>query len=126
MNAEDFLKTHVEQDSKRLFGVSDEKYINEVARAWMNDRGNSRHRFDNLEKALPGSKKILDMASGCGTCVFYGLMNGYDIYGIDPEKWKHEFNTLKAKEYGYPEKWLDRFYTGMVRASRSPIITLTS
>lgn len=53
--------------------------------------------------------RILDMSSGCGTFVFYGLMNGYDIYGIEPVKWKHEFNFLKAKEKGYPDAWMKRF-----------------
>jgi SAM-dependent methyltransferase len=53
------------------------------------------------------------MASGCGTFVFYGLMNGYNVYGIEPEKWKHQFNFLKAKERGYPDTWMKRFSFGV-------------
>jgi len=53
------------------------------------------------------------MSSGCGTFVFFGLMNGYDIYGVEPAEWKHRFNFLKAKEKGYPDAWLKRSYLGV-------------
>ncbi len=75
----------------------------------MDDRENSRHRYETIKNFSPWVVKILDMACGCGTFVFYGLMEGYDVYGIDPEKWKHEFIAMKAKAYGYPDEWLDRF-----------------
>lgn len=34
------------------------------------------------------------------------------MYGIDPAKWKHTFNKLKAEEKDYPVEWLSRFYVG--------------
>ncbi len=49
------------------------------------------------------------MASGCGTCVYYGLLRGFDMYGIEPSSWKNRFNATKAMEYGYPEDWPRRF-----------------
>ena len=44
------------------------------------------------------------MGSGCGSCVFYGLLHGYKIYGIDPPLWKYKFNEMKAKKYSYPSE----------------------
>jgi len=52
------------------------------------------------------------MASGCGTFLFGGLLRGYDVYGVEPERWKHKFNILKAKENIYPNSWLNRFCYG--------------
>lgn len=113
MEAEDFLKEHLKQDCGHNFGVTDETYIDDVVTAWMNDKGNSRHRYDELGEYLPDARKVLDMASGCGTFVFYGLMNGYDAYGIEPESWKQEFNRLKAEHYGYPDDWMGHFHNGV-------------
>ena len=53
--------------------------------------------------------KILDMAAGCGTFVFYGLLNGFDIFGVEPEGWKLKFNRMKMAEYRYPGNWINRF-----------------
>lgn len=40
---------------------------------------------------------------------FFGLLNDYDVYGIEPEEWKNEFNKMKIELYGYPESWRSRF-----------------
>jgi len=45
-------------------------------------------------------------------------MHGYDVLGIEPEKWKNEFNAKKADEYGYPQKWKGRFIAS--RGERLP------
>jgi SAM-dependent methyltransferase len=104
-----FLVEKLTEEFAAYFGVRDPAYIESVAEAWMNDGSNSRHRFDKLEALLLRPRRVLDMAAGCGTCVFYGLLNGYDMYGIDPEDWKYEFNRLKADEYGYDPSWKERF-----------------
>ena len=108
-----FLQTYLEQEFERQTGVKDKGYIISVVDDWMNDLGFFKWRYDAFAEYLPGAKKLLDMGTGCGTCVFYGLMNGYDAYGIDPEEDKHDFIAMKAKEYGYPEEWLDHFFKGV-------------
>ncbi len=78
-----FLKENLRRQRGQYFQrVPDEEYIESAARAWMNDATNSRHRFHTIEQVLPQAKKILDMASGCGTFVFYGdRRNGdWDLY----------------------------------------------
>lgn len=110
-NSKDFLKENLFREAVDYFGVGEEKYIEFIVEAWMNDAGNSKHRFDVIGVFLPGAAKILDLASGCGTCVYYGLMNGYDMYGVEPELWKHTFNRMKSREYGYPPEWQSRFLT---------------
>ncbi len=117
MTARDFLYKNLKADSIEFYGTSGDKYLPQVTNAWMNDEANSKHRYDTMRSIIGDEKlkklKILDMSSGCGTFVFYGLINGYDVYGIEPEKWKHQFNFLKAKEKGYPDTWMKRFYFGV-------------
>lgn len=112
MKAKNFLKNRLREDFSLYFGVKNELIIESIATAWMDDDNNSKHRFNDIKRFLPKARKILDMASGCGTCMYYGLINGYDMYGIDPEEWKHAFIIMKAKEYNYPIKWQKRFYLG--------------
>ena len=117
MNAKDFLKKNIYAESDNYFGNHDETRLNSVVDAWMNDETNSKHRYDTMISTISNESlkkmKILDMSSGCGTFVFYGLLNGYDVCGIEPEKWKHEFNALKAEEKGYPHAWMNRFCYGV-------------
>ncbi len=91
---------------------SDIEFLHRVAEAFMNDRENSKHRFDIIIKYMPQAHKILDMASGAGTSGFYGLLNGYDCYGIDPSNWKFEFLQMKINEYNYPKEWINKFTLG--------------
>ena len=117
MNARKFLYKHLLNESERYFGNTNEKWLSHVCEAWMNDESNSKHRYDAMRSMIGDEtlrrSRILDMSSGCGTFVFYGLMNGYDLFGTEPEKWKHQFNFLKAKEKGYPDVWMKRFVVGV-------------
>jgi len=117
MMAIEFLYKNLKAENEDYFGNSDEKWLSHVCDAWMNDESNSKHRYDTMRSIIADEKlmksRILDMSSGCGTFVFYGLMNGYDVYGIEPEMWKHQFNFLKAKEKGYPVTWMKRFSLGV-------------
>lgn len=111
------LASQYRADALRDYGLSDAVHLAPIADAWMDDRRNSAHRFEELF-ALSGGKpagspRILDMAAGCGTFVFYGLLHGYDVWGIDCADWKLEFNHRKAEAYGYPEEWKERFLTGV-------------
>lgn len=109
MKAEEFLRTHAKLDLEKYYGMRDRAFVELIVKNWMNDAGNSKHRFDVIRVFLPDAKKILDLASGCDTCVYYGLMNGFDMYGVEPDMWKHTFNRMKSREYGYPPEWQSRF-----------------
>jgi len=120
MKARTFLHKKLKLENETYFGNDDDIFINHVCDAWMNDEANSKHRYDTIIDFIGESKlkkaKILDMSSGCGTFVFYGLIAGYDVYGIEPSIWKHQFNFIKAKEKGYPESWIGRFCCGVGEA----------
>lgn len=107
----DFLLQNIVRETTRYWGNPDSQWTNYVADAWMNDQSNSRWRYELIKDFFDLNKgaRILDMASGCGTFVFYGLLNDYDVYGIEPSEWKNEFNRMKIKLYGYPESWRSMF-----------------
>jgi ubiquinone/menaquinone biosynthesis C-methylase UbiE len=109
MEAINFLKENLSRESTMLFGIDNKEFVSSISSAWMDDENNSRHRFIEIELFLPDAQNILDMASGCGTFVFYGLLNGYNVYGIEPEKWKNRFNHFKISEKMYDERWKHKF-----------------
>lgn len=117
LTAKEFLYKNLKADDKEYFRHKDKKFLSYVCDAWMSDESNSKHRYDTMKHFIPDEQlkksQILDIASGCGTFVFYGLINGYDVYGIEPSQWKHQFNILKAKEKGYPDVWMQRFCYGV-------------
>jgi SAM-dependent methyltransferase len=53
------------------------------------------------------------MAAGCGSLVIQGLLKGYNIYGVEPEKWKQRLIDLKFKENGYPQNWRTHIVEGV-------------
>jgi 2-polyprenyl-3-methyl-5-hydroxy-6-metoxy-1,4-benzoquinol methylase len=111
-----FLRSNIEKESLEYFGMADDEFLDYVSDAWLNDKSNSQGRYQDIKnyigKAIPKEAKILDMACGCGTFLFWGLLNGLDVYGIDPEEWKLEFNKYKCEVYGYPEDWNNRLIKG--------------
>jgi ubiquinone/menaquinone biosynthesis C-methylase UbiE len=119
-----FLRNNLQREALDYFGRSDNEWLESVTDAWLNDNSNSQWRYNEFElhsgKPLPKETKILDMACGCGTFVFYGLFKGFDVWGIDPEGWKLEFNRLKADVYGYPLDWKSRFILGVGEALPFP------
>ena len=74
-----------------------------------------KHRFDLLEKMIPDvrSKRILDMAAGCGSYVLQGLRNGWDTHGVEPSEWKHEIIDAKFEGNDYPAEWRDHVVRGV-------------
>lgn len=116
MDAKEYLRHQLKQSSKKYFGIKDDAFIENVTAAWMNDSQESKFRFESILKHAQRenqlSLKILDMASGCGSFVFYALLKGYQAYGVEPEGWKFEFIRKKSKEYNYPNSWLNHFIKG--------------
>lgn len=107
----DFLAENLIHEYKTYFGNPGLQFINYVVDAWLDDQSNSKWRYELINDfvKLNRGAKILDMASGCGTFVFHGLLNDYDVFGIDPEEWKNEFNRMKIELYDYPKKWSRNF-----------------
>ena len=111
--AESFLRDLTRRGLQEDFGVFDSAHVESVVAQWMNDEKDAAWRFAELADFQPGLNRILDMACGCGTAVFWGLNHGLETYGIDPNEDKHRFLALKAKAYGYPKAWLQRFSMGV-------------
>ena len=107
-----YLFEHVWNQSSRYFG-HDKSRANYVTNAWLDDANRSATLWQDMyqfaSEEVVQNSRILDMASGCGTFVYYGLLNGMDVWGIEPEHWKNIFNHMKANVYSYPEEWKTHF-----------------
>lgn len=114
-----FLKTHIDNEALMYFGTLEDypkEVYNRILKKWSIDSDMSeKHRFDliNILIEQPKEKKILDMAAGCGSFVIQGLLNGYQVYGIEPEAWKHELIDLKFQEHNYPVSWRSHIIKGV-------------
>jgi ubiquinone/menaquinone biosynthesis C-methylase UbiE len=112
-SAKAFLLKHLAIEVADLYGVEDPRYLTHVANEWYND-DKKDFRWKFLENKLSDfghlqGLKVLDMASGCGTFVFHGLKQGYDVVGVDPDPWKTEFIKMKVRDCHYPDTWIARF-----------------
>jgi SAM-dependent methyltransferase len=114
--ARERLRSLVRREMQEDFGIFSDERTDLIVRDWMSDETNAAARFDELNAFHPGARKILDLACGCGTAVFYGLLNGYAMNGLDPDPGKLEFIRLKADAFGYPRPWLSRFCRGVGEA----------
>lgn len=97
----------IRKESLSFFGVNDENTLTNICTVWHNDR-NKHWRWSEAEQYDDHKGKILDMAAGVGTFLLYGLHQGYDIYGIEPEKWKLDYINNKITENKYPEWYSER------------------
>ncbi len=72
-------------------------------------------RYNNILRIEPDlkKKKILDISAGCGSFVIQGLLNGYNVYGIEPADWKQKLIDLKFKENNYNHEWRSRILKGV-------------
>lgn len=110
---EDYLFEKCLVESRDFFGLEDAIKTRKIAQDWLDDEKFFKASFETIKKMSPSANTILDMACGCGTAVFYGLLNGYDMYGIDPEAWKHNVIKMKIDQKSYPAQWAQRFYSGV-------------
>lgn len=69
---------------------------------------------------LPGRSRVLDLAAGCGQLMQYGCRMGYDIWGLEPERWKLDLVREKFRLLGLHEaekncsrEWGKRFLSRM-------------
>ena len=119
MKAREYLKEQLEKEVllyERKLSDLNESVFNEILERWSNDEKTTEaHRYDLLNYLIPDlkSKKILDMAAGCGSFVIQGLRNGYDTYGVEPEDWKHKLVDIKFVENNYSADWRGRLKRGI-------------
>ncbi|GAB2690078.1 class I SAM-dependent methyltransferase [Aliiglaciecola sp. 3_MG-2023] len=113
MDSKTFLQQKLVEDSIEYFGYDNIAVTKELARIWHDDSKNLNGRWKEIENFDDHKGKILDMACGVGTFLFYGLKKGYDIYGIEPEKWKLSYMDMKMKELNYPDYYRDRIIEGV-------------
>lgn len=111
--AKKFLESMLFDDGRKYFGIKDEGISTKIADIWHDDIQNLNGRWSEIEKYNDHEGKILDMACGVGTFLFYGLRKGYDVYGIEPEQWKIDYMNMKIDELDYPQEWKSRVIQGV-------------
>ncbi|VEP16994.1 Methylase involved in ubiquinone/menaquinone biosynthesis [Hyella patelloides LEGE 07179] len=113
IEVKDFLRENINEESEKYFGVTDSKLVERVTNNWFNDQNNYDGRWQKIIEKVQIVGKVLDMASGCGTFTLFGLQNGYDVWGIEPEKWKREYFKKKVIASNYPEEFLKHLVEGV-------------
>jgi len=111
--AKKFLESMLFDDGRKYFGIKDKGISKKIADIWHDDIQNLNGRWSEIEKYNDHEGKILDMACGVGTFLFYGLHKGYDVYGIEPEQWKIDYMNMKIDELDYPQEWKSRVIQGV-------------
>jgi SAM-dependent methyltransferase len=96
------------RESRELYGLVDGPWIDRATQNWFDDSGNYDRRWRVIDARSPRAGRILDMASGCGTFLLYGLNRGRDVFGIEPEPWKLRYFRRKVELSGYPKSHLSR------------------
>ena len=112
IEARDFLRENVIAENEQYFGVTDPQWIERVTNNWFDDQNNYDGRWKKIREKVQPIGKVLDMAAGCGTFVLFGLQNGYDVWGIEPEKWKREYFRKKVIASHYPGEFLEHIVEG--------------
>ncbi len=103
----EFLKFNITREFNAHYGCNDNNFIEEVTNNWHEDKKNYDGRWQVIDERAPQVVKVLDMAAGCGTFVLYGLHNGYDAWGVEPEQWKREYYRKKIEASGYCRAFID-------------------
>lgn len=109
----DLLKSNIRRECVEVYGVTDESRFERVTDAWFDDDNNYDGRWQGIQNAFPKPGRILDMAAGCGTFLLYGLKNGWDVWGVEPEDWKLDYFRKKVELGGYPAEFADRMVRGV-------------
>lgn len=111
-----YLMEHIRKDAEVYFGIRDHEWVEQVIANWFNGQYNYDGRWKVIKERIPVVGRVLDMAAGCGTFVLYGLKNGYDVWGLEPEKWKMEYFKRKILAHAYPKGYLNHMIAGFGEA----------
>ena len=102
------LRANFLRESIELYGLEDGPWIDRATRNWFDDSRNYDRRWHVIDARRPATARILDMAGGCGTFLLYGLKQGRDVWGVEPEAWKRRYFRRKVELSGYPRDYLNR------------------
>lgn len=116
IEVKNFLKQNLTKDFMQYYGLQDSMWLDRATNNYFDDKNNYDGRWNVIKERIPKVGRILDMAAGCGTFLFYGLHNGYDVWGIEPEYWKKEYIKKKGASSNYPAWFLQRFVVGFGEA----------
>jgi ubiquinone/menaquinone biosynthesis C-methylase UbiE len=100
------LRKNISNELNTYFGIKNEKLVNQITDEWFDENRNFDRRWAIIQEKGKHPKKILDLAAGCGTFLLFGLKNGYDAWGVEPEPWKLEFFRQKIISSEYPLEYL--------------------
>jgi ubiquinone/menaquinone biosynthesis C-methylase UbiE len=107
-----FLRENISNELNIYFGIKNENFANKITEEWFNEDYNFDGRWAIIQERGGFARKVLDLASGCGTFLLFGLKNGYDVWGIEPEPWKLEFFRQKVMNSDYPSEFLEHMLKG--------------
>ncbi|NJK40809.1 MAG: class I SAM-dependent methyltransferase [Acaryochloridaceae cyanobacterium SU_2_1] len=107
-----FLKDKIKEEFSLYFGIQNEQLIEKIANEWFNESHDFDGRWDIIMARQKSDNKILDLAAGCGTFLLFGLNQGYDVWGVEPETWKLEFFKKKVTDSGYSSEFLTHMISG--------------
>ena len=94
------LATEMERQREAHFGDIGAKWVTYAEGSFW-DATKQAFRADDLRRyGFSPKAKVLDLAAGCGQFVQYGSMAGYDMWGVEPEKWKLELIKRKFEYLG--------------------------
>lgn len=109
-----FLEKKLFEDGINYFGHKNKELSIKIANNYhCDDENHYAWRWKEIESFNDHKGKILDLACGAGTFMFYGLKNNYNVYGIEPEEWKLHYINIKIDEMHYPQEWKNRFIRGI-------------
>ena len=105
----EYLRRNLREQIRFFSGNDRIKRIERITENWFNDQANYDGRWKIIRERVKKDARILDMAAGCGTFLLYGLHNGRDVWGIEPEPWKRRYFVMKVQASGYPDAFRQRF-----------------
>lgn len=119
MSVRTFLEAKINEEIL-LYYKTDKKVerqrVESIVTRWSDDSlFSEKRRFDELLHYVPGcnEKKVLDMSSGCGSFVIQGLLHEWNVFGVEPEQWKHDLIDLKFEENKYSPDWRAHILDGI-------------
>lgn len=114
------FRDYVRASYRDKFATGNEPLFELVAEDWFHCDERHEHRFEELRKRLPGAQKILDLASGMGTALLYGISQGFDGFGIEPDAQKLAFTAQRIAAGEMPAEWNARFQRAVGEALPFP------
>src|SRR5438270_7132342 len=95
-----FMHQKLREECAQLFGLPDGAWIERAVENWFDDSANYDRRWRVIAARRPNVGRVLDVAAGCGTFMLFGLRQGRDVTGIEPENWKRTYFQRKIELSG--------------------------